>query len=257
MKWRNCIEIGSVILALFCIQASGQEWKPMDGKTPEEVLEDAYEDYSAKRFAEALRKFEWLFLFGHKADPVFDSVRISFVVGGWNDLAEKYPPAKAKLKLLRDARFELVLKSNEKETIVEGFRDVAAIDFATGGQANTARAFTTLHDSSQTNAKLVIGLAKDALFAEGTYSLLNLYIDPYSEIQVAKKQMVEFSQHRDRPESAKQIFQRKFCETALRNIKMMKALGMNSKAIQAARESVETCKDDAFVSDINALMQKI
>lgn len=119
------------------------QWTPSNSSSPMEVLDEAQEDRLAGRYEESLRKFEWLFKQGHVVDPTFDSVRVSFAIGGWADLAKDFEPARVKLHKLQSVARESVLSASPG-SVVDEFRDYDAINQALGAREDSVSAFKLL-----------------------------------------------------------------------------------------------------------------
>lgn len=96
-KARACV----VILALAA--STVQAWEPAPATSARQVLQDARQDASAGRLAEAAEKHLWFHEHVLEREPSMVGVRLSFALHDWVALARRYPPAMAQLIAVRDA----------------------------------------------------------------------------------------------------------------------------------------------------------
>ena len=76
--------------------------------------------------AEALSEYLWCFDHGHVEDPGFGGVRVSFLLGYMQKLAQKYPAAMQALRERRDAAESRVLEEADDRTSVVEFAQISA-----------------------------------------------------------------------------------------------------------------------------------
>jgi hypothetical protein len=124
-------------------------------------------------YAEALREYLWCFDEGSK-DPAFAGVRLSFLLGGIVDLANKFPAARDALVSRRNAAESAVLSGNTSGSISH---ELARLN-ATLGEANkTLDLFDQLPPGSADRASLVRAATSDFL-AAGRYQDIVEVADP-------------------------------------------------------------------------------
>jgi hypothetical protein len=71
---------------------------------PEQVLGEARELADSGAYAEALEKYRWFHENALAHEPSMYGVRLSFALRSWAQLGEVYPPARAALESIRDAK---------------------------------------------------------------------------------------------------------------------------------------------------------
>ena len=102
------------------------EWTPPEKPDPQVILQEARTDAMAKRYEDALAKHLWFHQNALKHEPALYGVRLSFALSYWEKLGNKYPPALASLKAVRDEARQAVTTVKPKEA-KELFHDFIAI----------------------------------------------------------------------------------------------------------------------------------
>lgn len=232
-----------------CCDGSAQ-WTPTESSSPMEVLEEAQGDRLAGRFEDSLRKFEWLFKQGHIVDPAFDSVRVSFAIGGWADLAKDFAPARAKLHKLQNTARKSVLSSSP-ESVEAKFRDYDAINLALDEREDSVSAFKVLYSKSPDIAARALPAAKDALFDSREYRLLSEFIDPRQAFVVETKRFREMSAKARTNSDMQEFVEEQYRENVFDLIKMLVGLERREEAQEIANEAKETLPGTDFGASLS------
>jgi hypothetical protein len=122
----------------------------------------------AGRYEESLRELIWFFEHALEEDPAMHGVRLSFALGYWADLAQKYAPARAALDALRERGAERLLSRQGDRAL---FHDVASIDHALGQPARTHEVYVGLRTAAPELAAACTSLALPAVIAAGDFEL--------------------------------------------------------------------------------------
>jgi hypothetical protein len=151
------------------------DWTPPKNPDPQAILQEARADTRAKRYKIALAKHVWFHEYALIIEPALYGVRLSFALSDWLELAEKYPPALAKLKKIRDAARRNVMAG---KNVRESFHDMASINYHLGEQSATKKTFEALDQKNPKTAEEVFDLAQPSLVIGKAYALIFKYISP-------------------------------------------------------------------------------
>lgn len=221
----------------------------IDTVDPMLLFEEAQEDHAGGRMEESLRKLEWLFRKGHEAEPGFDSVRVSFVIGAWADLSNDFPPARKRLMCLRNSVRKSLLSSTD-ESVEQHFREFDAIARALNASEDSVAVFRQLHSNRRTLAVKAIRVAKDALFEHKEYRLLSEYIDPAAEFKAETRRYKAVSTSKHVIEDARRVLQGQYQERTLGLVDMLVTLGLRDEAVEIARIAMEVAPGVKFENDV-------
>ena len=128
------------------------------------ALQDAEAFAEAGDFAKALERHQWYHDNALRVDPAQYGVRLSFALGSWKELADKYPPALAALKATRKKAADALLKGTAKPEV---FHEVQSIDQVIEDPAATVALFKKLEKQQPGLAEKCFRFAKETLLAEG------------------------------------------------------------------------------------------
>ena len=157
--------------------------------SPEQPLDfDAFEesyrdDVNNERYADALAKRVWYHHNALTIQPSLAGVRLSFALGDWAKLGQKYPPAKTLLRYAANNAREKILATPE-----DAFRHV--IDFTALNEElkrpdQSVSLFIWLDTYYPEQADLYFGMFDQALIELQEYALYSKYLSPnfeYSQI---------------------------------------------------------------------------
>ena len=99
-----------------------------------QALEDARKFAASGDYAKALERHEWFHANALKISPSMSGVRLSFALGDWKRLGDKYPPALDSLKKLRDEDLKLLRGGRGSQ---QALLDVWGINRALAKSSNT------------------------------------------------------------------------------------------------------------------------
>lgn len=234
--------------------AQGQ-FVPRDETSPSVVYTDAQEDRRQHRNAEALEKLQWLFRNGHKVEPAFDSVRLSFCVGEWCDLADDYKPAQIALEALRHEK-EQAISSSSESTILAHFREIVAIDTNCDAPNKSAKLFRKVSSRDGDLAKAAFPAVRNLLFELGDFETLSQFIEVGTEF---RKQTDLFKKMQSRPQVSpkiREVFLRQYRDAVLHLVEMAVFLKHNDDARQIVDESSIVVQDAEFIEQLEKIIRR-
>lgn len=150
------------------------DWTPPPDPDPKGILDEAREDAAACRHGTALAKLVWFHRNALSYEPGFYGVRLSYALDDWGSLAKVYPPARVKMRDVRDEA-ETTVKAGGK--VREAFHDFRALNDVLGEPGKTIELFTWLDAEAPDEAKTVFDLARAALIRGGRFALCGGYLD--------------------------------------------------------------------------------
>lgn len=138
----------------------------------DKALEAARDFADAGEYAKALERHEWYHKNALRINPAQYGVRLSFALSDWKELADKYPPALASLKAIRDADVkELEAGTGNREN----FHDVVSINERIGEEAATVTLFKSLDAKQPALAKQCFDTVGETLLNQGEVQLFTKY----------------------------------------------------------------------------------
>ena len=170
-----------IMVCVMAVPASA-EWTPPEKPDPQAILQEAQADADAKRYADALAKHVWFHEHALEHQPSMSGVRLSFALGSWVRLGDRYPAALEKLEAVRDAAADAVLESKLRKTN-ELFYDFAAINRELEEEARTTELFVELDKDYPEKAEKVFSTALPALLKAKDYKLCGKYLSPKTSIE--------------------------------------------------------------------------
>jgi hypothetical protein len=151
------------------------DWTPPKDPNPEKILTEAQDDSRAGRYEDALAKQVWFHENALKYAPAMSGVRLSFALGQWLELGERYPPAMTRLKATRDQAEGAVKEGTDPR---HAFLDAAAINRELRDTGRTRNLFLWLDENKPEVARRTYDAAEPALIAAKDYRLCGKYLDP-------------------------------------------------------------------------------
>lgn len=155
------------------------DWQPPENPNPQQILSEAQAATRAGDHADALARFVWFHEHALKHQPSLAGVRLSFALGYWKDLAQKYPPALEKMQAFRDAARAQVLADAPTLglKLFESFLDVQSLNIHLGDQPRTVDVFKELDRKFPEAAALLYTVAERSLVGAKEYQLCGKYLD--------------------------------------------------------------------------------
>ena len=122
-----------------------------DSNNPAKAAYDAAKQFAREgKFAEALERHEWFHHHALEHHPAYYGVRLSFALGAWKELGEKYPPAFESLRGVRDQGVARLRAGGASDEV---FHDVVSINHTLGDDAASVRLFHEVEASDPASAK--------------------------------------------------------------------------------------------------------
>ena len=147
---------------------------------------------------EALKRFIWLYDHALEHNPAFYGPRLSYLLGYWKELGDKYPPALKALQDVRDKETELL--KNGKGTY-ETFNEVKAINRVLMEEKKSIELFVFLDNKYPELAKECWDCIESEIIAAKKFDLARKYLlDPakkFNEIVLTYKTNVLRYESRD------------------------------------------------------------
>ena len=183
------------------------------------ALDDARSYSKSGDYAKALERHEWFHKNALGIEPSYYGVRLSFALSDWKRLGEKYPPALASLKSIRDSGLAALAAGTASSEI---FHDVSSINRELGEDDATVTVFKQMHMAHPDLAKKCFRAAQDTLIERGAIDLFIHYagdLSSYMKAQIEQHRSITEhmkSQNNPRMESSLKRFDDKLVETALK-----------------------------------------
>jgi len=136
------------------------------------ALGDARAFADAGQHAKALERHEWYHENALRVDRAQYGVRLSFALSDWKELADKYPPALASLKAIRD-RDAKALEDGTAKAIL--FNDVVSINETLDEVPATIALFKRLDTKQPALAQKCFAYAREELLARGEAEIFAKY----------------------------------------------------------------------------------
>ena len=170
-----------IIILLVLFLASCQPSKDQAQK----ALDDAKRFTQNGEYEKALERHVWFHNNALKIRPSYYGVRLSFALGYWVELGEKYPKALEKLKSIRDEKTSRLIAGEYNREL---FHDVGSINDNLREIVKTVELFEYFHKKNPQFAESVFDIANDSLFINKQYSLARKYLgNPKERLDIAKQ----------------------------------------------------------------------
>ncbi|MES2425587.1 MAG: hypothetical protein V4560_01395 [Bacteroidota bacterium] len=169
--------VASIFLALlsFCVNAQDMQ----------KYLNDTRDLVKQGNFKEALKRDIWFHDHALQYSRAMSGVRLSFALGDWKTLGDKYPPALAALIKVRDDKTKLVEANGGPSNL---FQDVAAINRTLKEDAKTIALFKGVIKAHPDSAQHNWHYVKRLLFDAKEYTLIHKYIrTPFYEFTILRE----------------------------------------------------------------------
>jgi hypothetical protein len=144
-----------------------------DDHRPKRVLAEARALASQAKYDAALERYLWFHQHALEYNEALAGVRLSFALGEWVELGDKYPPARHALLRVRDDAARAI---EDGEGSFNLFHDVAAINERLHEEAETVRLFRLMHHGQTKLAGECYGVAERFLVDSGDFATCTNYI---------------------------------------------------------------------------------
>ena len=145
-------------------------------------MQEAVRDAKSGRFAIALAKHIWFHHNALRCDIGLVGVRLSFALGYWRQLADRFPRAMEELVLLRDNAVAAFLKAGCDR---DGFHDLECLNRVLGDFHKTAEIFVVVHEQDRESAARLYDIAQASLVEAGEYDICGHYLQPIEQLEHA------------------------------------------------------------------------
>jgi hypothetical protein len=160
-----------------------ETWTPPENPDPSKILSEAQQDKRSGNYQRALEKHLWYHENALRIEPSQLGVRTSFALGSWLELGEKYLPALAKMKEIRDSLEAKLRDENCVRTETSDFADFKAFNRTLRQEEQTAELFIWLDKVDPKYAARVYHRAEPALLKQKEYEICGRYAEPSKKIK--------------------------------------------------------------------------
>ncbi len=150
-----------------------EDQSSMTDVDPSQVLREARDLVGRGAYAEALTKYRWFHANALAHDPDLRGVRRSFALSYWAQLGDIYPPARAELESVRDAKTSVLREGSLDREL---FSDVDSINVVLGQVERTSSLFAEIAERNREFARKCFRTALAALVHTRDYSLARGFI---------------------------------------------------------------------------------
>jgi hypothetical protein len=145
------------------------------------------------KFNAALKKHIWFHDHALEIRKSYYGVRLSFALAYWMELAQKYPPALAALRKIRDKKTASLSRGKASRAL---FHDVESINDRLKESTATVALFRRIDIMNERFASSIYELADEAIIAAGEYTLARKHLgDPTMRFEIAQRNFEEGMQH--------------------------------------------------------------
>ena len=188
-------------------------WTPPRNPDPIKILHEATRDSQVGDEEIALQKFLWFHQHALRHEPSLSALRLSFALGYWADLSDRYPPA-------RDA-MERVFQDTEEafhhSRTVERFQELVALNHYLGNDRRTVDLIRTLFTGDRELAEACYPSAEEALISAKEYRLCDPFLNVDQRIADAAANYIGMrdfesrSEDRSTPQTARNSYIHNTC----------------------------------------------
>jgi len=240
--------------------AIAQQWVPPENPDPMKIRDEADLDIEEGRLELAAEKYLWYHHNALKYQPSLAGVRLSYALGDWKDLADKYPPALQDMRYVRD-RAEETLRGGNSD--FSAFQDFVALNDVLRNDGRTIELFKWLDRNDRHLARSVFQVAQDALVAGSEYEMCEKYIvgrNSFAHILESHEDSVRRFKERYKDEPDARIFET-FDMMFARQSSFIIAILVNrdrqSEAEAIAESALALLKDDLHRVQISDALEGI
>jgi hypothetical protein len=140
---------------------------------PRTVYREAVELTRQGKYEDALQNHLWFHEHALEHNPALAGVRLSYALGSWLDLGEKYPNALRAMLSIRDTKVQAITEGKGSFTL---FHDQAAINERLKESPKTVALFKVVHQAYPDLAKQCYRIAEQHLVAQREYAVCAAYV---------------------------------------------------------------------------------
>lgn len=174
------------LLFIFFAAGAHAEWKPSENisANPFPILVEASKDAQEGHYEDALAKRVWYYEFALKSNNTSYSID-RFDQKAWRDLVKVYPPARDKLKQLRD---DSEKAARAGMNVYVSFEDFARFNRILGEEKQTTNLFIWLDTNNTLGATQAFQLAEGQLISDQEWKLAAKYVHAESAFDAFAQQ---------------------------------------------------------------------
>jgi hypothetical protein len=222
------------------------------------ALDDACRLANEGRFEEALEKHVWFHNHALESDEAQYGVRLSFALGYWAQLGERYPPARQALAEIRDGTVAAVISG---ERSYELFDEVAALNEVLGDDQLTVRLFLDIESRDPEHARRIYRLAEDSLARSGESQVCSRYLDDpqakLSELLELRGTMLQtVRKHPEHDDRLTASAERRFADDVASLVRILAETGRDSEADEVKRAAINASPSAALRSALSERLQE-
>ncbi|MEX0727022.1 MAG: hypothetical protein WEB58_13220 [Planctomycetaceae bacterium] len=229
-------------------------WQPPDDPDVHGIMDEAVRDTREGRYEVALAKFRW-FHENSRSVVGLGGVRLSFALGYWIDLAEKFPPALDALYATRD---ESINKVFEESNCFPWFHEMASINRTLNEFDHTAEIFKRVFSSRPECAESLYHVAEPSLIKAGEFALCGQFLDPAKRIEQASESyrlLQDLEKRRSiEPFPVPPICRKRFVEEVTTLVTLLVLNNRHEEAQSSCSRALETFDDDEFRLSLDTAM---
>jgi len=154
------------------------------------ALNDARAFTRSGDYAKALERHEWFHKNALSINPALYGVRLSFALADWKQLGDKYSPALASLKSIRNEGLKALRDGTATPDV---FADVSRISEQLGDFDTSVAVFKELHLRHPELARKCFQVAQEILFAKREMELITHYVpnlSSYMQMRIVRYQEI-------------------------------------------------------------------
>lgn len=225
----------------------------MIDQEPKQMLQNARDYVKSGAYAEALDSYSWVYENSLVYNPMWIGPRNSYVVIEWVELGQVYPPARAELESIRDAKTARLREGAYDHLL---FHDVMAINRAFGQLALTSTLFAEIAERNPEFAKKCILAALPALIDTLDISLARKFIPSAEEflgnwIKMIQSSIDSDTGATDDKSNMKRIVSRKlYLDHARQLLDVLIGVGEIDEAARAAAFAIESVPPSQFRDEV-------
>jgi hypothetical protein len=140
---------------------------------PDKILDRARVNFKKGNYEDALKDHIWYHDNALKYKPSLYGVRLSFALSDWVRLGQKYPPALAKLKEIRDIKTDRIITGDGSLNL---FHDVESINSHLEESQKTVQLFKAISNKYPELGIKCYRVAKDALIEYKKFKICSEYL---------------------------------------------------------------------------------
>lgn len=205
---------------------------------PGDVLDDAHSLAANGEFVAALKKHVWFHENALRIRQSYYGVSLSFALAAWVKLGEKYPPALAEFRSIRNENTGRIISGTDDRNL---FHDVVSINEYLGDADASVKLFKQLDSTRSEFASDVFSLADLALVGAGEYLLAKKYlrngVEGFEQAERNFREGMDYAVTSKNPKISKEAEEGIFTKDVLRIITVLRESGEAEQAMEIKKRA--------------------